>query len=93
MWYRHGPSPGEPGSAVIAGHLNWRGVTGLFADLASAPVGEVINVLYDDGSQRSFRVTAVELVSKPDVSVNGVFAAAGRPCSDWSRAAASSMTA
>src|SRR5262245_24355189 len=38
VWYRHGPSPGQRGSAVIAGHLNWRGVTGLFADLASIPV-------------------------------------------------------
>jgi sortase (surface protein transpeptidase) len=77
VWYRHGPSPGEPGSAVIAGHLNWQGVTGLFADLARTPVGAAITVAYDDGSQRSFTVTAVELVPKPEVSVNGVFARDG----------------
>jgi sortase (surface protein transpeptidase) len=77
VWYRHGPSPGEPGSAVIAGHLNWRGETGLFADLASTPVGAAIAVAYDDGSQRSFTVTTVELVPKPEVSVNGVFARDG----------------
>jgi sortase (surface protein transpeptidase) len=77
VWYRHGPSPGEPGSAVIAGHLNWQGVTGLFADLASTPVGATVTVTYDDGSQRAFTVTTVELVPKPEVSVNGVFARDG----------------
>ena len=77
VWYRHGPSPGDPGSAVIAGHLNWQGVTGLFADLASTPVGETVTVTYDDGSQRAFTVTTVQLVPKPEVSVNGVFARSG----------------
>jgi hypothetical protein len=77
VWYRHGPSPGEPGSAVIAGHLNWQGVSGLFANLASTPVGAPVIVTYDDGSQRTFTVTTVELVPKPEVSVNGVFARDG----------------
>jgi sortase (surface protein transpeptidase) len=77
VWYRHGPVPGERGSAVIAGHLNWNGVTGLFAELATTPVGAEVIVGFADGSQRSFRVTAVELVPKPAVSVNGVFARDG----------------
>jgi hypothetical protein len=77
VWYRHGPSPGERGSAVIAGHLNWRGVRGLFADLAETPIGAEIAVGYDDGSERSFVVQSVELVPKPEVSVNGVFARGG----------------
>ena len=77
VWYRHGPAPGDRGSAVIAGHLNWEGVTGLFAELAEIPVGADITVVFDDGAQRSFRVTTVELVPKPAVSVNGVFARGG----------------
>jgi sortase (surface protein transpeptidase) len=77
VWYRHGPAPGERGSAVIAGHLNWQGVTGLFAELASIPVGAEVTVVFDDGAQRYFRVTSVELVPKPAVSVNGVFARNG----------------
>jgi Sortase domain len=77
VWYRHGPSPGDVGSAVIAGHLNWRGVSGLFADLATTPVGAAVSVVYDDGSTRDFTVTAVELVEKPAVSVSGVFARDG----------------
>ena len=77
VWYRHGPSPGERGSAVIAGHLNWRGERGLFADLAATPIGAEIAVGYDDGSERWFVVQTVELVPKPEVSVNGVFARDG----------------
>jgi hypothetical protein len=52
-------------------------VTGPFADLAETPVGAVVTVAHDDGSQRSFTVTAVELVAKPAVEVNGVFARDG----------------
>jgi hypothetical protein len=77
VWYRHGPTPGAIGSAVIAGHLNWRGERGVFADLAAVSVGDVVTVGYDDGSQRDFAVRAVELVPKPAVSVNGVFARRG----------------
>jgi sortase (surface protein transpeptidase) len=77
VWYRHGPSPGAPGSAVIAGHLNWRGTTGLFARLDEIPVGATITVVYDDGSQQDFIASAVELVSKPAVAVNGIFAREG----------------
>jgi hypothetical protein len=79
VWYRHGPSPGQAGSAVIAGHLDWRGVLGTFHDLADAPVGATVTVDYDDGTSRAFTVTAVELVDKPAVAVNGTFARDGDP--------------
>ena len=74
---RYGPTPGAPGSAVIAGHLNWKGVEGIFADLADDPVGATFSVDYDDGTQRAFVVRSVELVDKPAVAVNGVFARDG----------------
>ena len=77
VWYKHGPSPGEPGSAVIAGHLNWRGTTGIFARLDDIPVGATITVDYDDGSQQDFIVSAVELVPKPAVAVDGIFGREG----------------
>ena len=77
VWYRYGPSPGQPGSAVIAGHLDWKGVRGTFNELAETPVGETLTVAYDDGSERTFTVRSVELVDKPAVSVNGTFARDG----------------
>jgi len=77
VWYRYGPPPGAAGSAVIAGHLDWKGVLGTFNSLVSASVGEHVTVSYDDGSERSFVVRSVELVDKPAVAVNGVFAKDG----------------
>jgi hypothetical protein len=78
-WYRYGPAPGEPGSAVIAGHLNWRGVRGHFADLVGVPLGALITVVFDDGTQHDFAVTNVELALKPEVVTNGVFGSSGEP--------------
>jgi len=77
VWYRHGPAPGASGSAVIAGHLNWKGVEGLFSHLADVPAGAEVVVTYDDGTQRHFVVRTIELVDKPAVAVNGVFARDG----------------
>jgi sortase family protein len=77
VWYRNGPSPGNPGSAVIAGHLNWRGTNGIFARLDEVPVGATITVVYDDGSQQDFIASTVELVPKPAVAINGTFAREG----------------
>jgi len=77
VWYRFGPSPGEVGSAVIAGHLDWKGALGTFHALERTPIGEHITVRYDDDSQRTFTVTDVALVDKPSVAVNGTFAGDG----------------
>jgi len=47
-WYELGPKPGEIGSAVIAGHLNWfDGVVGVFADLSKIQPGDTI-ILQDN---------------------------------------------
>src|SRR5436190_17454684 len=29
-WYEYGPAPGDVGSAVLAGHVDWHGVPGIF---------------------------------------------------------------
>lgn len=79
VWWRFGPTPGAPGSAVIAGHLDWKGELGVFNRLAATPIGERITVGYDDGHEQAFVVTAVELVDKPAVAVNGTFARDGDP--------------
>ena len=79
VWWRFGPSPGAAGSAVIAGHLDWKGVPGVFNRLADTPIGAHVTVAYDDGHQQTFVVTSVELVDKPAVAVNGTFARDGDP--------------
>jgi Sortase domain len=63
-WYQHGPAPGAEGSAVLAGHLDWRGEPGAFVHLADVHAGDVVEIAYQDGSFRSFAVTDVRLIPK-----------------------------
>lgn len=79
VWWQYGASPGASGSAVIAGHVDWKGVLGTFDQLENTPVGELVIVTYADGTERTFVVTSVELVDKPAVAVDGTFARDGEP--------------
>jgi len=56
-WYDLGPRPGDNGSAVITGHVNWYyGATGVFANLHNMKPGDKIAVLDDKGTVISFVV-------------------------------------
>ncbi len=56
-WYKLGPKPGEIGSAVIAGHLDWLyGAAGAFAHLKVLKPGDIIIVEDDKGQETSFIV-------------------------------------
>lgn len=56
-WYKLGPKPGEVGSAVIAGHLNWwYGAIGVFARLKSLKVGDTVMVYDEHGQVTTFVV-------------------------------------
>lgn len=61
-WYRFGPGPGDPGSVVLAGHVDSRrfGV-GPLADLQEIAVGDRVEVVTSgrDGA-RSYRVDSIE---------------------------------
>jgi hypothetical protein len=65
-WYQYGSSPGEPGSAVLAGHIAYDGVDGAFRYLAELTPGDEVRV--DDAT---FVVERVEQFRKeqlpPDV--------------------------
>jgi sortase A len=56
-WYKLGPKPGENGSAVIAGHVDWwYGVTGVFKNLKKLKPGDRILVEDDQGTSYAFIV-------------------------------------
>jgi LPXTG-site transpeptidase (sortase) family protein len=56
-WYELGPRPGEAGSAVIAGHVDWKnGAAAVFADLHKVKPGDRIKVKDDQGTDISFIV-------------------------------------
>lgn len=78
-WYQFGPTPGEPGSAVLAAHIAFDGVDGVFRNLADAEVGAVVEVAFDDGSRRRFEVIDVDQHAKVDLPSDQVFARTGDP--------------
>ena len=57
-WYTGGPTPGELGPAVIAGHIDMRG-PGVFYALHNVLRGDRVTVTRSDGSLAVFSVTAV----------------------------------
>lgn len=63
-WYRFGPTPLEAGSTVLAAHLNYDGVNGVFRYLADVDVGAEVSVTLTDGQVASYRVTEVRLIDK-----------------------------
>jgi LPXTG-site transpeptidase (sortase) family protein len=77
-WYRFGPRPGDAGSAVLAAHVAYDGVDGVFRHLDDLAAGDAVTVAFADGSSRSFTVTEVAQVPKADLP-DAVWARDGEP--------------
>lgn len=60
-WYQEGPEPGEPGRAVIAGHVDSKSGPDVFAALRNARVGDRIVINTTAGNKILFRVDDVGL--------------------------------
>ena len=56
-WYAGGPRPGEPGPAVIAGHVDSKTGPAVFYRLREIRTGDRIRVARQDGSADMFAVT------------------------------------
>ena len=78
-WYRFGPTPGDPGSAVLAAHVSWGGKTGVFYRLRDLPQGTEIQVQFSDGTTRRFRSAALASYDKSDLPVEQIFEREGYP--------------
>ncbi|SOC48740.1 Sortase family protein [Blastococcus aggregatus] len=63
-WYVAGPSPGQPGPAVLTAHVDWAGAPGAFAGLDRLAPGDVVVVDHADGTSARFAVDRVARVSK-----------------------------
>ncbi|MZD04640.1 class F sortase [Streptomyces sp. SID5785] len=71
-WFTSGPTPGEQGPAVIAGHVTWNGARSVFFRLGSLRPGDRLSVRREDGSTARFSVTRTEQYPKdrfPSVEV------------------------
>lgn len=79
-WYRHGPAPGEPGNAVVAGHVDSREQgLGAFHRLVDLAVGDRVEVVADDDTTSTWEVTGRQLVDKAEVDPRDLFRRSGRP--------------
>jgi hypothetical protein len=58
-WFTGGPTPGELGPAVIAGHIDWSNEAGVFRRLGSVTVGDEIRITRADGTVAVFRTVLV----------------------------------
>lgn len=79
-WYEYGPSPGEPGSAVLAAHVDRSGQgPGVFFRLRELQPGDQVRVSYDDGAAESFVVEARVTYDKDEIPLDTVFSRQGSP--------------
>ncbi|MFJ6744152.1 class F sortase [Streptomyces sp. NPDC091279] len=73
-WYESGTTPGERGTAIVAGHVDNSEGPAVFYDLGAVKKGASIDVERRDGSVAEFTVDAVEVYRAadfPDAKVYG----------------------
>ena len=63
-WFALGPVPGDPGPAVLAAHVSWAKVAGVFARLHEMRVGDAAIVTRADGRAVRFTAYRVERFGK-----------------------------
>lgn len=66
-WYRFAARPGDAGSSVLAAHIAFDGVDGVFRRLADVRDGATVSVAFEDGAVREFAVSAVQRIDKDEL--------------------------
>lgn len=77
-WYRLGPAPGDPGNAVIDGHLDWTDGPAVFWRLERLHQGDEVVVVRADSSHAKFLVDSTSLAGY-DASIDYLFTRSGPP--------------
>jgi sortase (surface protein transpeptidase) len=72
-WYSYGPVPGDPGPAVVLGHVDGNKQKGIFYRLTELARGDDVSVARKDGSTWRFVVTKVDLVPKETFPTDAVY--------------------
>ncbi len=72
-WYKFGPSPGEKGPTVIAGHVDTIDGPSIFFSLHKIQVGNLIEVERSDGQVAKFTVTKVDQFSQNNFPTEDVY--------------------
>lgn len=78
-WYDQGPRPGEKGSAVIDGHLDWiNGQTAVFANVHRLQKGDDLYIEDDKGVTTTFVVRELRTYGKSENDSNVFISNDGR---------------
>ncbi|WP_346138477.1 class F sortase [Streptomyces coeruleofuscus] len=72
-WYAKGASPGEAGTAIIAGHVDTATSPAVFAGLSALKKGDRFHVARADGSRATFVVDGAESFDKDDFPSERVY--------------------
>ncbi|MEV5434654.1 class F sortase [Streptomyces sp. NPDC052682] len=78
-WYQAGTTPGERGTAIVAGHVDNADGPAVFYSLGALKRGDTIEVDRRDGGVAVFTVDAVEVYPAKDFPDEKVYGAAPRP--------------
>jgi sortase (surface protein transpeptidase) len=78
-WFAPGPEPGEPGAAVIVGHVASRSGPAVFYRLPQLKVGQLITIRLEDGSTVRYVAKSMMKVSKNHFPTNLVYAKTKQP--------------
>jgi len=75
-WYQYGSSPGSFGSTVLAAHVDYAGVEGIFFNLQKVKVGQTITIETELG-YTEYKVSAVKSYEKTGLPINELFTKSG----------------
>jgi len=76
-WYNLGPRPGEPGNAVMNGHVNWWTGDAVFTHLSRLRAGDLVEIVRADRTTVTFQVTSTRTVD-PGARIAALFAPGDR---------------
>ncbi|MDR0360077.1 MAG: class F sortase [bacterium] len=78
-WYDRGPAPGQPGDAILNGHVDWTTGPAVFANLRALQPGDEITVATQSGQQVRFKVTGSKAYDANTRPPADLFATSGPP--------------
>ncbi len=78
-WFKPGPEPGEPGAAVILGHVDSKAGPGAFYRLRGLRRGDLIRIQPRFGRRLTFAVTGSREVPKTHFPTRLIYKSSGPP--------------
>ncbi|WP_258050114.1 class F sortase [Streptomyces finlayi] len=78
-WWSDGPRPGDPGAAVVVGHVDSTTGPGAFHGLSTLRPGDKVTLARDDRSSVTFTVQALRQYEKDTLPDSKVYATTGPP--------------